>query len=151
MKKLLCVILLINIVSGIFAFPKNCQPMSDIKDSIAFKAKGQALFYLHNKGDNPIYMVFRNATGTAHAGWTSKIDPKQWSALTIEDRTLPFHCVEQTPRSEQRISCKRVIEACLFKHVLFSKESIGSYWVADNEGLEMVDEKVRAKGVQFKD
>lgn len=124
---------------------------SEIKDSIGFRAKGQVLFYLHNKGENPVYLVFRNTTGTAHAGWTSKIDPNQWSALTLEDRYLPFHCVEQTRSSEQRISCKESIEACVFTHVTFSKESIGSYWVADNETLSLIDEKVRARGITFRD
>lgn len=150
MKRLLLMGLLSVLVMDIVAFPKGCNPLSGIKNTITFNAKGQALYFIHNKGMFPIYLAFTNTTGTAHAGWTTKLDSQQWSALTLEDRSLPFRCIEEKPGSEQRVSCERVVEACLYVKVIFNKKNKGSYWVADNDTLEMIDEKVRAQGIQFK-
>lgn len=132
------------------AFPRGCEPQRNAKKNVTFEAKGQRLFYVHNQNAQTVYLAFINRTGTAHAGWTSKIDADKWSALTLDDRTLTFHCVETKPGSEQRVACRSVIGVCLQNNVQFDKNSQGSYWVAENEDLDLINEKVFARGISAK-
>lgn len=147
MKKALLISLLVCVYIGVNAFPKGCYPLSLDKENITFKTKDQQLFYVHNKSELVVYLAFINRTGTAHAGWTTKIDGGSWSALALADSKLTFHCVEERPGSEQRVDCARVIEACRQAGLTFSKESLGNYWVANNNTYDVINEAVRRRGI----
>lgn len=149
-KRIMLLVISLYAIAG-FGFPKGCDPLPGIENTLDFKAKGQVLFYVHNKGALPIYLSFINKTGTAHAGWTTKLDPDRWSALTINDRTLSFHCIEEKPGSEQRVRCYEAVEACTVQGTGFDKGNSGSYWVSDNADINTIIEKVRARNIKLKE
>ncbi len=129
-------------------FPEGCSGVPLEEKAAVLKAKKPSLFMIYNQGDKDLWITHPVQNPGASAGWTTKLEPDHWSALTIS-KNFALSCVESAPGHEQEIACFDAIEVCQYKKAGFPKDTQAGYWVGENLPLKKLIAHVEKRGFQL--
>ncbi len=140
------------------AFPKNCVTAHIIykQQEVILHSQQAAstarLFLFQNIGKQSFWLDHPVQHPAASAGWASQIQAKHWSALVLPagQENFAVSCTQIKPGSTQNLSCKELVAVCQMQNVGFPKGSNGSYWAAENLGLEKLWQRLQQRGFQIK-
>ena len=136
--------------------PINCY-LSQVfysKDQMIFN-RGKTndhLFFIHNMTLTPLIVTHIKESPGAGAGWASRLNPGEWSALHMHRSDFTFNCYDIYDKGElTQVSCENSVIICTAD----SKEAaahadISSYWVAENQAFSQILEQVEKRGFILK-
>ena len=131
----------------------HCQPTGTFKSLEALlndqDAPKQSLILIHNKTKNPLWVTHPSTNPSMHAGWSTPLAVKRWSAIAVDRNHFRIQCIEAMPGAEQQISCRVSIQICEVEGPKFTKTNGGSYWVAENQRLEKLIQKVVQREIKL--
>ncbi len=127
--------------------PKGCLPLSIKTESAWLKTKKPMLFLMMNNGDNDLWLVHPVDDPGASAGWTSKIEPRHWSAILI-NKDFELNCIESLPGHEQHISCEQVLALCSYPSLKINPSLMGNAWMAENLPIRALITELGQRGLQ---
>lgn len=135
-------------------FPGNCT-----QAGFEYKAGGvilnadsgsqQGLYLLNNKSDSDYWVTHPVKDPGASAGWTSDINPGNWSAFTSNTAGFELTCMKTGQSSMETLSCEKVLRVCRVKDPVFKPDMSGSYWVSEDKPLQAVLDEIKGRGIGF--
>lgn len=104
------------------------------KNPLATKTQ---LLLLTNVRKQPIYIDMYKKDPGASAGWLTRLDPQNWSALTTGMKHFAFVCLQQNGnKGLRKVDCGHYINGCWMTVNRKPHPNDGSYWVVDNKLLQ---------------
>jgi hypothetical protein len=85
----------------------------------------------------------------ASAGWTTRLQGGNWTALALKKGPFVLNCIESRPGHEQQVPCEGEIAVCKWnaKKVKIPADSQGTtFWVAEDMSLDALIAAVGARG-----
>lgn len=126
--------------------PEGCQAVKVQGNSVTVEAKKNSLVFIHNLSTADIWITHPVVDPGASAGWTSRLQGDNWSALSLEKGPFVLNCIESKPGHEQQIPCEGTIAVCQWKKVKFPDNAKGTFWAAENMSLSALTAAVGARG-----
>jgi hypothetical protein len=135
-------------------FPENCdQSGFEFRDSSIILDPGstpkQNLYLLNNTSDSDFWITHPVKDPGASAGWTSNLNPDNWSAFTVNVPDFELTCTKTGQGSLDSIPCKKVIKLCRVINPVFKPDMSGNYWVSEDKPLEAVIDEIRSRGISW--
>ncbi len=90
------------------------------------------LYLFHNNSDYEQLLLSHPTNTAMSAGWDSRLDQGQWSALAINQPGFVINCFGRKPGAIGYVDCKSVLEVCAYPE---ANVGSGNYWVAENKSL----------------
>lgn len=114
-------------------------------------AQSDWVYILHNTSKKPVYINHpADHPGTASAGWGTRLNPHQWSALMLNRPAFAITCQNSLANNQHAIvSCKKVLQICRFKPLKLSKNKQGSFWIGENQSLDKLLQTFKVRGVNW--
>ena len=117
------------------AILEDCIKLNTNSDKLALQWQKNSVLLLHNIHDEIIYLAAAN-----NPSLTVKIDPQKWSVLLPPHKQeVNFNCIESKPGSEQRISCKNLVQACRFDYGQGLENIAKGKWLLSDVTLDRVN------------
>jgi hypothetical protein len=102
------------------------------------------VFLIHNSTSGAIVINQLNTTGAmGGAGWTSKIDANQWSALAMSQSNLALNCESFSPPYYRMMDCSTGLSVCSYQ----SKGNTGSFWIVENTSFPNVIKTLKQRKI----
>ncbi|MBA2650454.1 MAG: hypothetical protein H0U75_12835 [Legionella sp.] len=130
--------------------PTGCEPLEIKGESLILNPKKTDLIFIHNMTKMDIWITHPVRNPSASAGWSSRLQSDNWSALVVSKKSFELTCIESKPGHEQQIPCEGAIAACRWNHVRKSAKSKGTFWGAENKSLSALKAAVGARGFVLK-
>ena len=135
-------------------FPENC-----IQTGFKYKNNGvtlntdskssQGLYLLNNKSDSDYWVTHPVKDPSASAGWTSDINPGNWSAFTSNMPEFELTCMKTGQSSMETLSCEKVLRVCRIQDPVFKPDMTGNYWVSEDKPLQAVLDEIKGRGIGY--
>ena len=138
MKTMLSVVLALLTVSANADdnLPPSCKPISVQGESVTVSAKQPLLVMIHNLSSSDLWITHPVSEPSASAGWSSRLQAANWSALALDKESFELSCIESKPGHEQQIPCKGAISVCQWPGVKMPPaQGAGTYWAGENMAL----------------
>lgn len=126
--------------------PEGCQGIQVQGESVTLKAKKSKLVVIHNTSQNDIWVTHPVSNPGASAGWTSKVQKDNWSALVVDKPSFILNCIESRPGHEQQIPCEGAIAVCTWKGVKIPAGDQGTFWAGEDMSLDSLKTALGGKG-----
>ena len=135
------------------SLPQGCG-----KEGITFLQNGQLILGNQNNPSNQQIYLIRNrsdytqivlahpTTTEMNAGWTSRLDEGQWSAITVTGLPFNLTCFGRKPGAIGYVDCQSVLMVCSYPNVT-TEGTGGNYWVSENKGLIDTLSTLKMRGV----
>lgn len=148
MKSLLGFVLLCfaGIAVAESTLPAGCQSVAVQGETLTLQAKKKSLFLIHNIIDNDLWITHPVTDPGASAGWSSRLQSDNWSALVIEKGPFILSCIESRPGHEQQIPCEGTLVVCKWKKVKIPSANTGDFWASEDVSLEALKTAIGGKG-----
>lgn len=129
------------------ALPEACQLQATKSGQLVLQTKMPGLFLIYNQTETNLWVTHPTKHTGASAGWASKISPKQWSALKV-NQDFELTCVESSPGHEQEIACHQAIIVCRFQQAVFPADAKSEFWVGEDMSLAALLTHTAQRGIQ---
>ncbi len=129
--------------------PAGCQAVTVQGDAVTLQAKKNSLVFIHNLASNDLWITHPVKNPGASAGWTSRLQGGNWSALSLHKGPFILNCIESRPGHEQQIPCQDAIAVCKWKKVKFPSSAQGTFWAAEDMSLSALKAAVGARGYEL--
>jgi len=106
------------------------------------------LYFLSNHSNNKIWLNFKDKK-EPNAGKSTILDPNNWSVMALDKAEYEFHCIEEGPGFMHHIPCKSALSVCHFPYAYFKGNKKGTYWVIENQSLQLALQGARSSGIEF--
>lgn len=117
-------------------YPAGCKAQVVRGEAASLHAKEPQLMLIHNLLEHDLWLTHPVEEAAASAGWASRIQAGNWSALVVADNHFILNCVESKPGHEQKVACDEVIAVCSWdKMTLSPEQSTSSYWAGEDMPL----------------
>lgn len=148
MKQVLSLLLLLLIHSSYAeeGFPKNCQPISMLKQTLTLHAKEPMMVFIHNVSAGDLWITHPVSEPSASAGWSSRLETGNWSALIVDKKSFELSCIESKPGHEQQTPCSAALTVCQWTSVKLPDQAQGTFWAGENMPLDALKAYVGGKG-----
>jgi hypothetical protein len=131
-------------------FPKGCRAMVVKDERVTLSAeKLPQLVFLHNLSAEDLWITHPVTDPSASAGWSSRLQAGNWSALVLGNSSFELSCVESKPGHEQQIPCAGVLAICQWKSIKISAEKKDTYWAAEDMALPSLKAHVGGQGFRL--
>jgi len=135
-------------------FPENCtQTGFEYKSGSVIlntdSKASQSLYLLNNKSDSDYWITHPVKDPGASAGWTSDINPGNWSAFTVNIPGFELTCMKSGQSSMDTLPCEKVLRVCRIQNPAFKPDMSGNYWVSEDKPLEAVLDEIKGRGIGF--
>ena len=135
-------------------FPENCtQTGFEYKDGGVIlntdSKTSQGLYLLNNKSDSDYWITHPVKNPGASAGWTSDINPGNWSAFTVNIPGFELACMKTGQSSMDTLSCEKVLRVCRIQDPVFKPDMSGNYWVSEDKPLQAVLDEIKGRGITW--
>lgn len=128
-------------------FPSGCQAVAVQGETVTLKAKKSSLVFIHNLASTDIWITHPVANPSASAGWTTRLQGGNWSALALNKGPFALNCIESKPGHEQQVPCEGLIAVCKWKGVKTPANDKGStFWAAEDMPLSALTAAVGTRG-----
>lgn len=142
-------IFLILLSSMVFAestLPVGCEAIAVQGQVVTLQAKKNKMVFIHNLSKGDLWMTHPVVDSGASAGWTSRLQSGNWSALVLDKGPFAIHCVESVPGHEQQIPCEGAIAVCQWKKMKFPANGQGVFWAGEDMSLSALTAAIGGKG-----
>lgn len=148
MKRVFTLLLLVMsaAVSAEDSVPALCQPITVQEESVMLKTKQAEMVLIHNLSSSDLWITHPVTDPGASAGWSSRLDAGNWSALMVDKESFELSCIESKPGHEQQVPCASVITLCEWSGVKIPAQTTGTFWVGENMLLPSLIAHVSARG-----
>lgn len=142
-----------NVSLAATAYPRYCRPILPIKQELVVKPqdKQAVVVLINNVHDKNLWLTHPVAEPSASAGWTTRIQPKNWSAIIVKGSAFNIACIEQSPGQEQRIACAHTLRACRMTKADLSSLDAGTYWLAEDKSRREILAAIEERGIKLKE
>lgn len=108
----------------------------------------QRVYLINNVADYIVVINRVTSRAGMNAGWVSRLDSGSWSALAMDSDEASFNCMarREVPPSLGYVSCAEALKVCVVVPANQGNTNGGSYWVAENQNLGTVMQKMKEKG-----
>ena len=127
----------------------SCKPVTVEGESVILTAKKPSLVMIHNLSATDLWITHPVSEPSASAGWSSRLQAGNWSALALDKDSFELSCIESKPGHEQQIPCKGVISVCNWSEATMPAKSLGTYWAGENMNLASLTAHLGGRGFQF--
>ena len=135
-------------------FPDNCT-----QTGFEYKSGGvilntdsksqQSLYLLNNKSDSDYWITHPVKDPGASAGWTTDINPGNWSAFTVNIQDFEITCTKTGQSSMETLPCEKVLRVCRITNPVFKPDMSGNYWVSEDKPLQAVLDEIKGRGISY--
>ncbi len=126
--------------------PVGCQPIAFKGESVTIQAKKNKLVFINNLSKSDLWITHPVTDPSASAGWTTRLQAGNWSALAVNQGPFVLNCIESKPGHEQQVQCEGAISACQFKDVKSPADGQSTFWVAEDMALPALTTAVGGRG-----
>lgn len=134
------------VVAAESTLPAGCQAVTVQGEAVTVPAKKNSLVFIHNLTAVDLWITHPVSDPGASAGWTSRLQGENWSALSLEKGPFVLNCTESRPGHEQQVPCEGAIAVCKWKKIKFPENAKGVFWAAENMSLSALTAAVGARG-----
>jgi len=144
---IICLILTSTCALAESTLPEGCQPLAVQGESVTVKAKKNKLVFIHNLAATDLWITHPVTNPGASAGWTTRLQTGNWSALSVEKGPFVLNCIESKPGHEQAIPCEGALAVCQWKGVKMPKSTVqGTFWAAEDMSLQALTAAIGSRG-----
>ena len=145
---LLPIILLLSLASNAKElFPPLCKPIMVNHELLKLSAEKPAIVMIHNLSNIELWLTHQDKDPSANAGWSSKLQTNNWSALAIDEKAFGISCIESQPGHEQQVPCSGLLAACVWSNVEMPESLSGTFWAGEDMTLSALTAHVGSRGV----
>ena len=148
MNYILSIILMV-VACGTYAdeiFPIGCKPIVVHDELLKLLADKPALVMVHNLSKMDLWMTHPVSQPGMSAGWSSRLQSGNWSALALDQKTFELSCIESRPGHEQQVPCAGLLAACQWSNVTAPKGESGTFWAGEDLALSALTAHVGSLG-----
>ncbi|MFA6303053.1 MAG: hypothetical protein WC627_07970 [Legionella sp.] len=146
-----CALLLLTVTAmAQSTLPKGCRPLTVQSDSLTIKAENPKLIFIHNLAESELWITHPASNAGASAGWSSRLQTKNWSGLVINKGPFILDCIESRPGHEQQIPCKGAVAACEWTKSKIPNEFKGDFWAGEDMSLAALMAELGTRGIKPK-
>ena len=127
-------------------FPPTCQALSVQGETLTLEPKQPEVFLIQNLSSNDIWITHPVSEPSASAGWSSRLEAGNWSALTVDKKAFELSCIESRPGHEQQIACEGVLAVCGWASVKLPANANGTFWAGENMTLAALTAELGGRG-----
>ncbi|NSL17125.1 hypothetical protein HRQ65_01850 [Tatlockia micdadei] len=151
MKFILSTLLLLiaGAVSAEDKMPSDCKPVAVKGETLMVSAKKPSLVMIHNLSNTDLWITHPVSDPGASAGWSSRLQAGNWSALALDQKNFELSCIESKPGHEQQVPCQGVISVCRWAKVTLPAKEIGTFWAGENMVLSNLMEHLGGRGFEL--
>jgi hypothetical protein len=142
---LMLVLITIN-ASADEIFPAACKPLMIHEELVNLSTETPVLVMIHNLSTIDIWITHPVSEASASAGWSSRLQAGNWSALALDKKAFELSCIESRPGHEQQVPCAGLIAACQWTPVTSPKSESGTYWAGEDMTLSALTAHVGSRG-----
>lgn len=149
MKYAIYLWLLLSQISYSYAeegFPTSCQALPVVKETVVLHAKDPTMVFIHNLSNTDLWITHPVSEPNASAGWSSRLEINNWSALMVDQASFELSCIESKPGHEQQIPCAGVLAVCEWGSVKLPPQTKGTFWVGENMSVDALKAYVGRQG-----
>ncbi|KTC64766.1 Enhanced entry protein EnhB (plasmid) [Legionella adelaidensis] len=128
------------------SFPNGCSVIPIRDHSLILSADKPTIVILHNISNSDIWVTHPVAEASASAGWSSRLQPANWSALALNEKGFEISCVESKPGHEQQVPCASVLGVCHYVNVKSTEPATSTFWIAENLDLSAINVQIAQRG-----
>ncbi|MBA3536324.1 MAG: hypothetical protein H0T84_06930 [Tatlockia sp.] len=151
--KILFSALLISFSAAVSAdsnnLPSSCKPIQVEGTSAMLTAKKPVLIMIQNSSTAELWVTHPVSEPGASAGWSSRLQAGNWSALALDKNAFELNCIESKPGHEQQIPCSTVISLCKWSTVAMSAKEKGTFWAGENMPLPGLISHLEGRGFKL--
>lgn len=126
--------------------PVGCQAIAVQGESVTIKTKKNKLVFIHNLTKTDLWITHPVTNPGASAGWTSRLQTENWSALSVDKGPFSLNCIESRPGHEQQVPCEAAIAVCEWSGVKFPAGSQGTFWAGEDMSLSALTAAIGGRG-----
>lgn len=141
-----CLCLISSVLFAESTLPKGCQAIAVQGESVTLKSKNSKLFFIHNITNSDLWITHPVTNPGASAGWTTRLQAGNWSALAMDKPPFEISCIESRPGHEQQVPCEGAIAVCQWKGVKIPAGSEGTFWAGEDMSLAALTAAIGGRG-----
>jgi hypothetical protein len=127
-------------------FPPACKPFVIKTEAIHLPEGAPRLIMLHNLSELDLWITHPVSEANAAAGWSSRLQSGQWSALALDKTAFELSCIESKPGHEQQISCEHTLATCEWPITSSPEHTSGIFWAGENMSLSALTAYLGRRG-----
>lgn len=141
-----CFLLSSSMLFAEAALPEGCQAVAVQGESVTLKSKSSKLVFIHNLTAADLWITHPVANPGASAGWTTRLQAGNWSALAVDKPPFELNCIESRPGHEQQVPCEGAIAVCQWKGVKIPSGQQGTFWAGEDMSLNALTAAIGGRG-----
>ncbi|CDZ76066.1 hypothetical protein BN59_00330 [Legionella massiliensis] len=146
-------IFFLGLVGGVYAdnstLPATCKPVRIKQASANLSAKKPLLVMIHNLSSTDLWITHPVSDPSASAGWSSRLQAGNWSALALDKDGFELSCIESKPGHEQQVPCSGVIAICKWSTIAVPEKEKGTFWAGENMTLSALASHLGGRGFEL--
>lgn len=127
-------------------FPAACKPVMVHEELVKLSAEVPILVMIHNLSTLDIWITHPVSEPSASAGWSSRLQAGNWSALALDKKSFELSCIESRPGHEQQVPCAGLLAVCQWTPVTTPKSKSGTFWAGEDMTLSALTAHVGSRG-----
>lgn len=128
-------------------FPTGCAPIMVHEELLTLSAAKSTLVMIHNLSNTDLWITHPVKEPNSSAGWSSRLQAGNWSALALNKKSFALSCIESRPGHEQQAPCAGLIAACQWANVKMPKKQKGTFWAGEDMTLSALKAHVGSRGI----
>ncbi|MGQ3890741.1 hypothetical protein [Legionella sp. CNM-4043-24] len=139
-------VLLVSAAQADDNFPASCQPIAVQSDSLILKTTKPLVVLIHNISSSDLWITHPVSDPGASAGWSSRLQAGNWSALSVDKASFELSCIESKPGHEQQVPCVGMIGVCEWPGVKIPAQLTGTFWAGEDMALPALTAHIGGRG-----
>ena len=116
-------------------FPAGCKPLL-VEDALVLIPAGDPrIIMVHNLSNMDLWITHPVSDPNSSAGWSSRLQAGNWSALALDKQAFELSCIESKPGHEQQVPCASVVGICQWPTTERPAKPSGIYWAGEDMAL----------------
>src|SRR5690606_917703 len=103
----------------------------------------------YNSSQTDLWITHPVSDPSAGAGWSSRLEAGNWSALALDKKKFELSCIESRPGHEQQIPCTGMIAVCEWPTVRIPEQAKGTFWAGENMTLAALTAYLGGRGFKL--
>ncbi len=116
-------------------FFDSCQSLPVQEETFMVLTQKPVLLFIHNESKTDLWLTHPVSEPNASAGWSSRLQVGNWSALAVDKNDFELSCIESKPGHEQQVPCKGLISVCRIHIAIMPKGTQGTFWAGEDMSL----------------
>jgi hypothetical protein len=116
-------------------FPTGCTPILVHEELVKLSTTNPSVVMIHNLSSKDLWITHPVSEPSASAGWSSRLQGGNWSALALSAKEFDLSCIESRPGHEQQVPCAGLLAACKWSKATMPEKKTGTFWAAEDMTL----------------